>query len=147
MTTTAAAGQGCASSEQDVTGRMTSHQLRARRTALLSHQLTRMCIRAQRLVASAVSGLSGGLPLARSQTQSGSWRCCTCVKWAFLGTMDCDICRAAAAGNTDSDSSESAREALDSARDALPITRWRTVVQALRLRPEQVRGSRLSRPD
>jgi hypothetical protein len=47
---------------------------------------------------------------------------------------------AAASGSTDSNGFECAREALEHARDAIPITRWRLVVQALRLRPEQVRG-------
>ena len=45
-----------------------------------------------------------------------------------------------APGSSDSDDSDSIRQALEGARDALPITRWRAVVQALRLRPEQVRA-------
>ena len=48
---------------------------------------------------------------------------------------------ATASGSTDSSGGECAREALEHARDALPITRWRVVVQALSLRPEQVCGS------
>ncbi len=41
-------------------------------------------------------------------------------------------------GTAASDASDGIRQALEEARDALPLTRWRPVVQALRLRPEQV---------
>ena len=58
--------------------------------------------------------------------------------WAHVGC-------GGVAGSSDSDRSDSIRQALEGARDALPITRWRPVVQALHLRPEQVWTSAMSR--